>query len=54
LVNDVPAAKGIDNTVLYDGDAVKFSFEQYIPLKHKGTLLERKREFQGTVANPKK
>lgn len=54
LVNDVPATKGIDHTVLSDGDAVKFSFEQYIPLKHKGSLLEAKREFQGKVAAPKK
>jgi len=54
LVNDVPATKGIDNTVLSDGDAVKFSFEQYVPLKHKGSLLETKREFQGKVAGPKK
>jgi hypothetical protein len=54
LVNDVPATKGIDNTILSDGDAVKFSFEQYIPLKHKGTLLEAKRMFQSKVAAPKK
>jgi hypothetical protein len=54
LVNDKPAMKGIDNTILSAGDAVKFSFEQYIPAKHKGSLLETKREFQGKVAAPKK
>lgn len=54
LMNDVPATKGIDNTVLSDGDAVKFSFERYIPLKHKGSLLEAKREFQSKVAARKK
>lgn len=54
LVNDAPATEGIDNTVLSAGDAVKFGFEQYIPLKHKGSLLEAKREFQSKVAGPKK
>jgi hypothetical protein len=50
LVNDQPATKGIDNTTLSAGD----SFEQYIPVKHKGSLLETKREFQEEVATPKK
>jgi hypothetical protein len=54
LVNDQPATKGIDNTILSAGDAVKFSFELYVPVKHKGSLLETKREFQGRVAAPKK
>jgi hypothetical protein len=54
LVNDQPATKGIDSTTLSAGDAVKFSFEQYIPAKHKGALLEAKREFQRRIAAPKK
>lgn len=54
LVNNVPATKGIDNTILSDGDAVKFSFEQYIPIKHKASLLEAKREFQRKIASTKK
>ena len=51
LVNDQPAAKGIDNTVLNAGDVVKFSFEQYIPEEHKGSLLETKRKFQERVCS---
>ena len=54
LVNDQPARKGIDNTILAAGDTVKFSFEQYVPIKHKGSSLETKREFQGKVAAAKK
>jgi hypothetical protein len=54
FVNDQPATKGIDNTTLSAGDAVKFSFEQYIPARHKGSLLEAKREFQRRVAATKK
>jgi hypothetical protein len=54
FVNNVPAAQGIDNTILSEGDVVRFSFERYIPEKHKGSLLEVKREFQRTVAPPKK
>jgi hypothetical protein len=53
-VNDQPARKGIDNTTLAAGDTVKFSFERYIPIKHKGSSLETKREFQGKIATPKK
>ena len=53
-MNGPPAAKGIDNTILAAGDAVKFSFEQYIPDKHKGSLLATKREFQARVAAPKR
>lgn len=54
LLNDQPAKQGIDNTVLSVGDVVRFSFEQYIPEKHKGSLLEVKRQFQGKVARPPK
>jgi hypothetical protein len=54
LVNDQTATKGIDNTILSAGDAVKFSFERYIPAKHKGSLLETKREFQGKIASQTK
>lgn len=54
LVNGQPATKGIDNTILSADDTVQFSFEQYIPAKHKGSLLETKRAFQGRVAAPKK
>jgi hypothetical protein len=50
VVNNVPAGKGIDNTTLSEGDVVRFSFERYIPDKHKGSLLEVKREFQRKVA----
>jgi len=53
LVNDQPSTEGIDNTILAAGDAVKFSFEQYIPLKHKGSLLETKRQFQSKLAQPR-
>jgi hypothetical protein len=54
LVNEQPSAEGIDNTILADGDAVKFSFEQYVPGKHRGSLLATKREFHARVAAPKK
>lgn len=54
LVNDQPASKGIDHTLLSAGDAVKFSFELYIPAKHKGSLLETKRRFQMRVTAPRK
>ena len=54
LVSDVPATRGIDSAVLSVGDEVKLNFEQYIPLKHKGSLLEAKLEFQSKVAGPKK
>jgi Domain of unknown function (DUF4430) len=54
LVNNQPANKGIDNTILTAGDAVRFSFELYIPAKHKGSLLETKRRFQMSVAAPPK
>ena len=54
LVNDQPTKHGIDNTILSAGDAVKFSFEQYIPVKHKGSLLEAKRQLQSKVAAPRK
>lgn|SRR5262249_199305 len=50
FVNGQPATNGIDNTILSAGDAVKFSFELYIPAKHKGSLLEAKRRFQMNVA----
>src|SRR5712672_1126328 len=30
LLNNQPAAQGIDNTVLSAGDVIKFSFEQYV------------------------
>src|SRR5437879_13860816 len=46
FVNNQPAKKGIDNTILSAGDTVKFSFQLYIPAKHKGSLLETKRRFQ--------
>lgn len=52
FVNDQPATKGIDNTILSAGDAIKFSFEQYIPAKHKGSLIETKRRFQMKVTAP--
>ena len=51
FVNDQPATKGIDNTILSAGDAIKFSFELYIPAKHKGSLLETKRRFQMSVTS---
>jgi hypothetical protein len=54
FVNNVPAAQGIDNTTLSEGDVVRFSYERYIPDKHKGSLLEVKREFQRKVAPLKK
>lgn len=43
FVNNQPANKGIDNTILSAGDTIKFSFELYIPAKHEGSLLETKR-----------
>jgi len=52
FVNNQPAKKGIDNTILSAGDTVKFSFQLYIPAKHKGSLLETKRRFQMSVAAP--
>ena len=52
-MGDQPAAKGIDNTILAAGDAVEFSFKQYTPDKHKGSLLATKRDFQARVAAPK-
>lgn len=54
FVNNVPATKGIDNTILSNRDVVTFSFERFTPEKHKGSLLEAKREFQGKVAPLKK
>lgn len=42
LVNDIPATKGIDNTIVSPGDRVTFQFERYIPEKHKGSTLEAK------------
>ena len=46
LVNDQPAAKGIDNTILAAGDAVKFSFEPYIPDEHKDRCSRRSGNFR--------
>lgn len=46
LVNDVPATKGIDNTIVSPGDRITFQFERYIPEKHKGSLLEAKFQAQ--------
>jgi hypothetical protein len=46
LVNDVPATKGIDNTIVSPGDRVTFQFERYIPEKHKGSTLEAKFQAQ--------
>jgi hypothetical protein len=42
LVNDIPATKGIDNTMVTPGDRITFQFERYIPEKHKGSTLEVK------------
>lgn len=52
LVNGQPATNGIDNTILSSGDAISFSFVQYVPAKHKGSLLETKRRFQMNIAAP--
>lgn len=54
LINGLAAAQGIDNTVLSPGDVISFAFEQYVPTKHKGSLLETKRLFQMKVAAPRK
>jgi hypothetical protein len=42
LVNDIPANKGVDNTIVSPGDRVIFRFERYIPEKHRGSTLEAK------------
>jgi hypothetical protein len=39
LVNDRPAEKGIDGTVLQPGDKITFKFERYVPETHENTLL---------------
>jgi hypothetical protein len=54
LVNGQPAKQGIDNTVLSAGDGIQFSFELYVPAKHKGSLLETKRRSQMNVTQPRK
>lgn len=46
LVNDVPASKGIDNTIVSPGDRMTLQFERYIAEKHKGSLLETKFQAQ--------
>ena len=46
LVNDDPATKGIDNTIVSPGDRIRFQFERYIPEKHKGSTLEAKFQAQ--------
>lgn len=45
LLNGQPVNKGIDNTVLKANDVVKFTFEMYDPVKHRGSLLEAKHRF---------
>lgn len=54
FLNGKPATQGIDNTILSAGDVVSFSFEQYVPTKHKGSLLEAKRQLQMNIAVPRK
>jgi len=51
LVNDQPATKV--STTPSCPACREISFELYIPVKHKGSLL-RQAEFQGRVAAPKK
>ena len=49
FVNDVSQDKGIDGTMLSDGDCVKFDFDLYDSSKHKGTMMEKKYNFQRSV-----
>jgi Domain of unknown function (DUF4430) len=44
LVNDQPAAEGIDSTILDDGDHVTLRNEVYVEETHQGTRLGRKRD----------
>lgn len=46
LVNGQQATKSVDRTILNDGDAVLFQFEQYSAPLHKNTLLSAKHRQQ--------
>lgn len=46
LLNGKPSDKGIDSTIVSPADRVTFSFERYVPQQHKGSMLEKKFEFQ--------
>ena len=50
MLNGQPANKGIDNTIVSPGDRLTFSFEHYVPEKHKGSTLEAK--FQAQTRRP--
>lgn len=46
LLNGAAAQQGIDSTVLNPGDTIAFAFEAYDPVRHVGSTLARKHEFQ--------
>lgn len=51
LLNGAPAQQGIDSTLLHPGDTIAFSFEAYDPLRHLGSTLARKHDFQMNAAH---
>jgi hypothetical protein len=51
LLNGAPAQQGIDSTKLHPGDAIAFNFEAYDSVRHVGSTLAKKHEFQMTAAS---
>ena len=51
LLNGAPAQQGIDGTLLNPGDTIAFSFEAYDPVRHVGSTLAKKHDFQMAAAN---
>jgi hypothetical protein len=39
FINDTPATKSVDRSILDDGDIIRFSFEQFVAVSHGNTLL---------------
>jgi hypothetical protein len=51
LLNGAPARQGVDGTLLNPGDSITFSFEAYDALRHVGSTLGKKHDFQMDAVN---
>ncbi len=45
-VNKVSSPTGIDSTILHSGDNIKFTYEKYSEVDHKGTTVEAKHKLK--------
>lgn len=49
LVNGIPATKGIDSTIINDGDVISFQFVTYNQESHENTTLQAKYKLKKLV-----